>query len=103
MSGIGEKFDKTVILDNIINPSAAVAFGFETWIITKKDGAVVAGFLIADADPMVLKDVAGGQHSIAKKDVAKREQQKISIMPPAAALGLKAQDLADLAAFLSGK
>jgi putative heme-binding domain-containing protein len=100
MAGIGQKFGKDVILDNILNPSAAVAFGYETVVIKTKAGATLNGFLIADADPLVLKDVAGGQHSIAKKDVASREQLKISIMPPASALGLTAQDLADLVAFL---
>ena len=103
MTGIGEKFGREVILDNILNPSASVAFGYETVTIETKSGTTHAGFLVADADPVILKDIAGQQHSIAKGDIKTRTQQKISIMPTASAIGLNAQQLADLVKFLAGK
>ena len=103
MSGIGQKFGREVILENIIDPSASVAFGYETVVIETKSGASYSGFLVADADPVILKDIAGNQQRIAKADIKSRTQQKISIMPPANALGLNAQQLADLVEFLVAK
>jgi putative heme-binding domain-containing protein len=103
LSAIGQKFGREVILENILDPSASIAFGYETVIIETKSGASHAGFLVADADPVILKDVAGQQHRIPKAEIKSREQQKVSIMPPASALGLNAQQLADLVEFLMQK
>jgi len=103
MTGIGQKFGRGVILDNILNPSASVAFGYETVTIETKSGKTHSGFLVADADPVILKDIAGQQHPIAKSDIKTRTQQKISIMPSASAIGLNAQQLADLVEFLVQK
>jgi putative heme-binding domain-containing protein len=101
---IGKKFDKPGLLDAIINPSAGLAFGYEPWLITTKKGTSYYGFLVSDAQAVVIKDVAGTQHVIRREEIATRKQMNASIMPDPSALGLKEQDLADLAAYLmSGK
>ena len=99
LTQIGTKFDKKVILESMMNPSAEIAFGYETWEVKRKDGSSVTGFLVADADPVQLKDPAGQTHVIAVKDIASRTQFKQSIMPPVSAYGLSSQQLADLIAF----
>jgi putative heme-binding domain-containing protein len=104
LTRIGGKFDKPGLLDAIINPSAGLAFGYEPWLITTKKGTSYYGFLVSDAQAVVIKDVAGAQHVIRKEEIATRKQMNTSLMPDPAALGLKQQDLADLAAYLmSGK
>ncbi|MFT5410014.1 MAG: putative membrane-bound dehydrogenase-like protein [Verrucomicrobiales bacterium] len=103
LSAIGQKFGREVILENILDPSASIALGYETMIIETTAGVTHSGFLVADADPVILKDIAGQPHRIARKDIKSREQQKASIMPPAGALGLNEQQLADLLAFLMGE
>jgi putative heme-binding domain-containing protein len=45
---IGKKFDKSGLLDAIVNPSAGMAFGYESWLITRKDGTTASGFLQAE-------------------------------------------------------
>ncbi len=100
LTQIGKKFDKPGLLDAIINPSAGLAFGYEPWLITTKKGTSYYGFLVSDAQAVVIKDVAGAQHVIRREEIATRKQMNASLMPDPAALGLKQQDLADLADYL---
>ncbi len=98
---IGGKYDRTALLDAILHPSAAIAFGFEPWIVVTKGGEVLSGFLLADGDPLVLKDTDGKRRTLAAADVATRRRSKLSLMPDNIATGLTAQELVDVVEFLS--
>ena len=37
------------LLDNILNPSANIAFGYEPWIVKAKGGDVYSGFILAES------------------------------------------------------
>jgi putative membrane-bound dehydrogenase-like protein len=101
LSAIRTKFGRPELLDAILNPSAAIAFGYESWIVKTKQNDVHAGFVVADnADNVVIKDSAGEQRTIPAKDVTLRKKQTMSVMPDNVALGLNAQELADLVEFL---
>ncbi len=101
LSAIRTKFARPELLDSILNPSAAIAFGYESWIVKTKGNDVHAGFVVADnPDNLVLKDSAGEQRTIPAKDITLRKKQTISVMPDNVALGLNAQELADLVEFL---
>lgn len=101
LTEIGGRYDRMALLDSIINPSAAIAFGYESVIVETNDGQTVSGFVVGDGDPLILKDVAGQQHSISTAQIKSRKKMDQSIMPAGEALGLSAQDLADLVAFLT--
>lgn len=101
LSSIGEKFDKTALLDAIINPNAAIVFGYEPIMVKTKSGQAFYGFLLSEGETTVLKDMTGKQIVIAADDIESKEKMKTGIMPNAASLGLTDQDLADLAAYLS--
>jgi putative heme-binding domain-containing protein len=101
LSAIRTKFGRPELLDAILNPSAAIAFGYESWIVKTKQNDVHAGFVVADnADNVVIKDSSGEQRTIPAKDVTLRKKQTMSVMPDNVALGLNAQELADLVEFL---
>lgn len=100
LSMIGKKFEKSGLLDAIVNPSAGMSFGYEMWLITKRDGTTASGFLQADAETVVLKGMDGKIYSIKSEDIASRKQFETSIMPPPAALGLGEEDLANLSEYL---
>lgn len=100
LTRIGEKLDPTGLLLAILEPSASIAFGFETIAVTRTDGASHAGFVLADGDPLVLKDFAGARLVIPAAEIATRAAQAISLMPEGLALGLSEQELVDLVAFL---
>jgi putative heme-binding domain-containing protein len=97
---INKKFGKSGLLDAIVNPSAGMAFGYESWLITKKDGTTVSGFLQADGETLGIKAVGGQLYSVKAADVASRKQFATSIMPDPAQLGLSEQDLAHLSEYL---
>lgn len=97
---IGKKFEKNGLLDAIINPSAGMAFGYESWLITKKDGTTVSGFLQADGQTVVLKGMAGEKYNIKASDIASRKQFATSIMPEPSGLQLNEKDLANVVQYL---
>jgi len=97
---IGKKFEKNGLLDAIINPSAGMAFGYESWLITKKDGTTVSGFLQADGQTVVLKGMAGEKYNVKASDIASRKQFATSIMPEPSGLQLSEKDLANVVQYL---
>ncbi|WP_031528542.1 PVC-type heme-binding CxxCH protein [Dyadobacter crusticola] len=97
---VHKKFDKGGLLDAIINPSASIVFGYESYTIVTKSGETHFGFLMSDGANVVLKDAAGKQHSIKASQIKTREKMPNSLMPEPVTLGLKEQDLADLTGYL---
>jgi putative heme-binding domain-containing protein len=100
LTAIRTKFQKPEVLDSVLNPSAAIAFGYEAWIVKTKKNDVYSGFIIADGEIITLKESSGEQRTIAAKDIVLRKKQTMSIMPDNVALGLTAQELSDLAEYL---
>ncbi|MBZ5859346.1 PVC-type heme-binding CxxCH protein [Flavihumibacter profundi] len=102
LTGIAKKFDKVALLDAIINPSAAIVFGYEPWLVNTKDGESVFGFLISEnKQNLVIKDIAGNKHVFTKDKISSKEKQEKSLMPDPATLALTEKNLADIVAFLS--
>lgn len=97
---INKKFEKSGLLDAIVNPSAGMAFGYESWLITKKDGTTVSGFLQADGETVVLKGMGGEKYNVKAADIATRKQFSTSIMPEPSALQLSEKDLANIVEYL---
>ena len=98
---VQKKFDRHGLLDAIINPSAAIVFGYEPWLITTTEGESLFGFIIADGEQtVVLKDISGKKHVISAKSVSSRKKQESSLMPEPASLGLTEQNLADVAEYI---
>jgi len=101
LSNVHKKFGRRELIDAMLNPSAAIAFGFDSWTLHLKDGRVLAGSILADGDLLVLRDLAGQRQVVEAAQIARREKQNLSLMPEAPSMGLNAQDLADLASFLA--
>jgi putative membrane-bound dehydrogenase-like protein len=100
LTAIRTKFQRPELLDAILNPSASIAFGYEPWIVQTTDGQVYSGFIQADGETVVMKESTGEQRRIPKSKIKKRVKQSMSVMPDNVALGLTAQELADVAEFL---
>ncbi len=99
--GIGARYGRKVLIDAMLNPSAAIAFGFETTVVRKKDGKIVSGFLLGDGEMVLIRDTAGKQHVIGSRHIATRRKLETSVMPSVANLGLTAQQIADLTQYLT--
>ena len=100
LTEIGRKFDRTRLLDAMVNPSAAILFGYEMWIIETTDGRAITGSVVGQGDPVIVIDPEGKRVSIAAADIEAQRQLSISMMPDIANLKLSEQDLADLAEYL---
>jgi len=101
LTTIGKKFDKNALLDAIINPSAAIVFGYEPWLVNTKDGGSFYGFLISqNKETIVLKDIAGQKHIIPVQKISSKQKQDKSLMPDPTSNGITEQNLADISAFL---
>ncbi|MFT5285747.1 MAG: putative membrane-bound dehydrogenase-like protein [Planctomycetota bacterium] len=101
LTSIRDKYAAPEILDAILNPSAAIAFGYDTWLIEMKSGELLTGFLLADGPTVILKDNQGKRIVLESEDIASRWKQSLSTMPEGLATGMNAQQLSDLVAFLS--
>jgi len=100
LTGVRTKLDAPALLDAILNPSATIAHGFESWRVETRDGELLAGFLVADGPTLVLQDTQGKRRAIAADEVATRERETLSVMPSGLAAGLAPQELSDLVAAL---
>ncbi|NRF40169.1 PVC-type heme-binding CxxCH protein [Pedobacter foliorum] len=100
LTNINKKYDKGSLLDAIINPSAAIVFGYEPWVVTMKDETVVSGFMLSQGNTLVIKDLAGKQHVLDVQKVKEKKQLTTSIMPDPRGLALSKNDLADISAYI---
>ncbi|HEX3654502.1 MAG TPA: c-type cytochrome, partial [Pirellulales bacterium] len=93
--------DVTNMLTNIVNPSAEVREGFETYVAVTGDGRVVSGFL-ADRDNrmIVLRGIDGQNVALEQDDLEQFERQKRSLMPEGLLQKMTDQQIRDLFAYL---
>ena len=101
LSQIGGKLSKDGLFTAILYPSAAIEHSFGGWTVTTKEGLVVVGYIVSEtSDELTLKIAGGAQQTVKKKAITKREEMKVSLMPPGLAATIGAQGLADLVAYL---
>ena len=103
LDGWGRGKAADVIAAAIINPDGDIAQGFGGTELTTTDGLVIQGLLIKQGDPLMMRSMGGITQIIPADRVERRRNMgSTSLMIGAAALGLTAQDVADLVAFLQG-
>jgi putative heme-binding domain-containing protein len=103
LSEIGTKLAKEAIVEAILEPSAGISVGYETYSLDLKSGDEAYGLIVSDsADEVAIKDSKGIVTHYKKSDVINKRKLKTSIMPSGLQQGMSAQEFADLIAFLSG-
>ena len=102
LDGWGRGKSAEVIATALVRPSAEIAQGYEGTEIKTKDGLTIQGVLIKEGDPLMMRSMGGITQIIPADRVATRRRMPQSLMMSAAQLGLTAQDVADLVAFLRG-
>ena len=102
LSEIGGKLGKDALYEAILDPSAGISFGYETWNIVLKNGDEPYGLIASEtADELTLKAIGGIVTKFKKSDIASRQQSKLSIMPAGLQQGMTTQELVDLVEYLS--
>jgi putative heme-binding domain-containing protein len=89
-----------VIATAIVRPNAEIAHGYEGTEVATTDGLTIQGVLIKEGDPLMMRSMGGLTQIIPGDRVATRRRMRQSLMMGAAQLGLSAQDVADLVAFM---
>jgi putative membrane-bound dehydrogenase-like protein len=100
LDGWGRGKSPEVIATAIVRPDAEIAHGYDGTEIATKDGLTIQGLLIKEGDPLMMRSMGGITQIIPADRVASRRRMRQSLMMSAAQLGLTAQDVADLVAFL---
>ena len=85
------------------SPNAEIAQGYDGTELRTNDGLTIQGLLIKQGDPLMMRSMGGVTQIIPANRVATRRRMTESLMMSAAQLGLTAQDVADLVAFLRGE
>ncbi|HXW05659.1 MAG TPA: PVC-type heme-binding CxxCH protein [Vicinamibacterales bacterium] len=100
LDGWGQGKSAEVIAIALVDPNAEIAHGYDGTEIRTKDGLTIQGVLIKQGDPLMMRSMGGVTQIIPADRVATRRRMPDSLMMSAAQLGLTAQDVADLVAFL---
>jgi putative heme-binding domain-containing protein len=93
--------DLDTLLLNVVNPSAEIREGYESYVVTTKDGRTLSGFL-ADKDNrvLVLRGVDGVNAVLPQDQIAEMKPTGVSLMPVGLLASLTAQQVRDLFAYL---
>lgn len=101
LEGIGKRYSRAEILENILEPSKKIAPKFQTWLIQTDDGKIHAGLLESKTQTQVtLLDATGKRIVVNADTIELMVAQKKSLMPELQLRGLTPQDAADLLAWL---
>ena len=100
LTEISKKFDRAGLIEAIVNPNAAIAFGYSSELFVTRSNAAYIGFLQADGATVSIKDGYGRVLSFPREEIAARVPLKSSLMLDPPALALDEQDVANIVAFL---
>jgi putative heme-binding domain-containing protein len=89
------------LLLSIVNPSAEIREGFETYLVRTQDGRALTGFLLEqDNRIVVIRNAEGIDISLAKKNIDDMRIVPQSIMPEGLLQAMSDQQVRDLFAYL---
>jgi putative heme-binding domain-containing protein len=100
LDGFASRQAKAVVIEAIVNPSNDIAHGYEGVEITLQDGRKIHGLVLSGGNPTVVQSTGGVTQMIPAAMIKERKRLGRSLMLSADQLGLSAQQVADLAAYL---
>ncbi|WP_395748593.1 PVC-type heme-binding CxxCH protein [Prosthecobacter sp.] len=104
LEGWGRSQPSEIIAQALIEPSKDIAHGYEGMEIVTKDGVTIHGMVLTEGDIMIVRSMGGQNQYVAKSRIKSRRKLDHSMMLSATQLGLNAQEVADIVAYLrSGK
>lgn len=90
------------LLENVLEPNAAIGKDYQLSVITTKDGRALSGVISAEnASSLVLRTLTE-EVTISIEDIASRKVLPVSMMPEGIFQALPDPDARDLAAYLMG-
>lgn len=96
-----QRDDVVRMLLHIVNPSAEIREGYESYTIITVDGRVLSGFLFdQDKQVIVIRGVDGQNITVPREDIDEMLKQSRSLMPERLLDQMTEQQIRDLFAFL---
>ncbi len=101
LTGIGQKYTRAQLLEQIIFPSKLVAPEYKTTIVTLRNGTELSGFIREQsATEIVLRDESLTDHRVKLSDVQTTHDSSLSAMPEGLLAPLTPQEAANLLEYL---
>ena len=100
LDGFASRQTRDVVITAIVNPSNDIAHGYEGAEITLTDGRKIHGLILSGGNPLIVQSTGGVTQMIPAAQVKERKRLGRSLMLSADQLGLDAQQVADIAAYL---
>jgi putative heme-binding domain-containing protein len=102
LGAAGAKFTRDYLVDSILEPNKVVAQGFQTVVLTMKDGSIQTGFVTGEADGTIeLRNIVGQVSKLKRAEVAKEDHLPQSMMPPGLANTLSVAEFTSLIEYLT--
>jgi quinoprotein glucose dehydrogenase len=103
LTKIGATKDRAYLLESVLFPNKNIAEGFQSLLVTTRDGTSFAGIVKSENDSeLVLNSPEDGIVTIKKTEITARERG-ISSMPEGMAALLSRRDLRDLVEYLANR
>jgi uncharacterized repeat protein (TIGR03806 family) len=104
LSRIGAKYDRSALLDHIIEPSRTIDPQYNSYLVALKDGQVLTGLVVERTEAvLVLRDAQAKLHRLSRAEIEQLSPQARSLMPELLLRDLTPQQAADLLAFLAAQ
>lgn len=100
LTGWGLSQPSEVIAEALINPGKDIAHGYDGHEIVTKDGATIHGMVLAEGEILIVKSMGGQTQYVPSSRIKSRKKLETSLMLSAPQLGMSAQDIADVVAYL---
>lgn len=101
LTEIGDKLAREAMFVSIIDPNAAISFGYEGFNIKTKSGSTLVGYIISDSDDELVMKVPGGVSVTTKKsEIFSKNKIDGSLMPEGIIASITEEELVDLVEYL---
>jgi putative membrane-bound dehydrogenase-like protein len=100
LTSFGKTQPSEVIVDSILHPSKEISHGYEGTRIVTTDGTIIDGIVLTTGDPTIVKCISGQRQEIDEDKIKSATPMTKSLMFPPEVLGLDAQKIADIVAYL---
>ncbi len=101
LRGFASRQSREAVVRAIVNPSADIALGFEGTSVKLKAGGRIDGRLLSNNDPLVIASMGGVTQLVPRDRVSGQTKMTRSLMMSGQLLGLNAQEVADVVAWLA--
>jgi putative heme-binding domain-containing protein len=100
LTTFGKQQATEIIVQAVAQPSATISHGFEGSEIKTTEGLTITGMVLSNGDPLIIKCMGGTVQTVPKARIASVKKMEKSLMYEPSQLGLTAQTIADIVAYL---